>query len=134
MNLNYYYYYHIPYQLICAACLCKLNEKGEGQHKDCDVCYIEKIKNEKKKKLKENIKCLKDLEKNFKESIESLKKIFEDIDKDKENLKLGIQNIFTKIRTILNDREDALLSEVDNLFNEKYFNEDIITLNNIFLG
>ena len=35
-------------QLCCVACLCKLNEKGEGQHKDCDVCYIEKIKEEKR--------------------------------------------------------------------------------------
>ena len=25
-------------QLCCVSCLCKLNEKGEGQHKDCDVC------------------------------------------------------------------------------------------------
>ena len=43
-------------QLCCAACLCKLNEKGVGQHKDCDVCIMEKIKEEKKNKLKENIK------------------------------------------------------------------------------
>ena len=56
----------------------------------------------------------------------SMKKIFEDIEKDKENLKLEIQNIFTKIRNTLNDREDELLLEVDNLFNDKYFNEDII--------
>ena len=44
--------------LCCATCLCKLNEKGEGQHKDCDVYYLEKIKEEKANKLKENIKCL----------------------------------------------------------------------------
>ena len=55
-------------QLCCAACLCKLNEKGEGQHKDCDVCYIEKIKDEKKNKLKENIKYLEDLQYKFNES------------------------------------------------------------------
>ena len=24
--------------LCCANCLCKLNRKGDGQHKDCDVC------------------------------------------------------------------------------------------------
>ena len=38
--------------LCCVACIAKLNEKGEGQHKDCDKCYIEKIKGEKKNKLK----------------------------------------------------------------------------------
>ena len=58
--------------------------------------------------------------------MESLKKIFQNIEKDKEDLKLEIQNIFTKIRTTLNDREDELLLEVDNLFSTKYFNEDII--------
>ena len=58
--------------------------------------------------------------------MESLKKIFEDIEKDKENLKLEIQTIFSKIRNNINDREDALLLEVDNLYNTNYFNEDII--------
>ena len=113
-------------QLCCRLCIAKLNEKGEGQHKDCDICYIEKIKDEKKNKLKENIKCLEELEIKFNESMASLKKLFEDIEKDKDKLKLEIQNIFTKIRTILNEREDALFLEIDNLFNTKYFNEDLI--------
>ena len=39
-------------QLCCGLCIAKLNEKGEGQHKDCEVIYIEKIKEEKKNKLK----------------------------------------------------------------------------------
>ena len=34
--------------------------------------------------------------------------------------------MFTQIRNILNKREDELLLEVDNLYNYKYFNEDII--------
>ena len=46
----------------------------------------------------------------------SLKKIFEDIEKDKEDLKLEIQNLFIKIRTILNEREDELLKEADKNF------------------
>ena len=75
-------------KLCCAACLCKLNEKGVGQHKDCDVCIIEKIKEEKKNKLKENIKCLEDLQNKFNESIESLKQVFKNIEKDKDDLKL----------------------------------------------
>ena len=39
---------------------------------------------------------------------------------------MEIQNIFTKIRNILNEREEELLSEVDNQFNSKFINEDII--------
>ena len=112
--------------LCCVACIAKLNKKGEGQHKDCDVCYIEEIKDEKKNKLKENIKLLEVLEKQLNESMESMKKIFEDIEKNKENLKLEIQNIFTKIRNILNEREVDLLLEIDNQFNTKFINEDII--------
>ena len=34
--------------------------------------------------------------------------------------------MFTKLRNALNDREDELLREVDNKYNEFYFNEDII--------
>ena len=113
-------------QLCCGLCIAKLNKKGEGQHKDCDVCYIENIKDEKINKLKENIKCLENLQNTISDSLESLKVLFQNIEKDKENLKLDIQTIFTKIRTILNEREDELLSEVDNLFTTKYFNEDII--------
>ena len=35
-------------KLCCANCLCKINGKGNGIHKDCDVCFIEDIKNKKK--------------------------------------------------------------------------------------
>ena len=120
------YYCKDHNQLCCGLCISKLNEKGEGQHKDCDVCYLEKIKDEKKNKLKENIKCLEELENNLKESIKSLKAIFEYIEKEKDDLRLEIQNIFTKIRTILNEREDELLEEIDNTFNTQYFDEDMI--------
>ena len=39
---------------------------------------------------------------------------------------MKIQKIFTKLRNIINDREDELLLEVDKKFNELYFNDDII--------
>ena len=58
--------------------------------------------------------------------MELLKQLFENIGRDKENLKLEIQNLFTKIRAMLNDREDELLLEIDNIFKIKYFSEDII--------
>ena len=82
------YYCKIHNQLCCAVCIVKLNKKGEGQHKDCYICYIEDITEEKKNKLKENIKCLEELQNKFNESIESLKKLFQNIEKDKEDLKL----------------------------------------------
>ena len=72
MKLEYFCKNHN--QLCYLVCLCKLNKKGDGQHKDCDVCCIEKIKEEKKNKLKENIKCLEELQNKFNESMESLKK------------------------------------------------------------
>ena len=82
------YYCKDHNQLCCAACLCKLNEKGYGTHKDCEVCSLEKIKDEKKNKLKENIKCLEDLENKFNENINKLKDIFDKTEKDKEELKI----------------------------------------------
>ena len=44
--------------LCCAMCISKIKEKGYGQHSECDVNPIEKIKNEKRNKLKENINNL----------------------------------------------------------------------------
>ena len=40
-------------KLCCAECIIKIKAKESGQHKDCDVCTIEDIENEKKNKLKE---------------------------------------------------------------------------------
>ena len=39
---------------------------------------------------------------------------------------MKISKIFTKIRSILNEREDQLLIELDQKFNDLYFKEDII--------
>ena len=104
--------------LCCAACLCKIEKKGNGLHKDCDVCLIDEIKNDKEEKNKFMMKYLEDLLNKLLDSIDNLKILFEKIDKDKEELKLNIQNIFTKIRNELNNREDELLAEVDKLYNE----------------
>ena len=55
-----------------------------------------------------------------------MEELFKKIEKDKEDLKIKIQKIFTKIRNTISDREEQLLIEIDNIFNGKYFNEDII--------
>ena len=115
--------------LCCAACLCNINGNGNGLHKDCNACFIRDIKDEKKNNLNNNIKFLKNLSINLVQSINELKKIVEQIKKQKESLKLDIQKIFTKIRNNLNEREDELLLEVDNKYDELFFKEEIV--NNI---
>ena len=120
------YYCRTHNELCCVACICKIKGQGNGQHKDCDVVFINEVKEEKKNKLKENIKNLENLSNTFQQSIEELKIIFEKINEKKEEIKTKIQKIFTKIRSELNDREDALLLELDKLFNENYCDEKII--------
>ena len=62
----------------------------------------------------------------YNKSIEDLKNIFEKINKSKEELKTQIQNVFTKIRNELNNKEDKLLTEVDEKFDNLYCNENIV--------
>ena len=112
--------------LCCAACLSKIKGKGNGQHFDCNVCLLEEIKEEKKNKLKDNIKYLEDTYDKIESSKNELKKLFENINKKKEEIKLKISNVFTKIRNTINEIEDEILIEVENIFNKAYFKEDII--------
>ena len=112
-------------KLCCSECITKFKGKNHGQHTDCKVCAIEDIEEEKKNKLNENFKNLENLSINLEKSINELKIFFEKIEKNKEELKIKIQNIFTKLRNALNDKEDEMLLEVDKKFNELYFNEDI---------
>ena len=112
--------------LCCAACISKIKGKGNGQHTDCEIYFIEDIKNEKKNNLKRNIQILKELSNSFSKSMNELKIIFEKITEKKETLKLNIQKIFTNIRNSLNNREDELLLEVDKKFEDKYFKEELI--------
>ena len=113
-------------QLCCAACIAKIKGKGNGKHKDCDVCFIKKIKKNKKNNLNKNLNYLEELSKTLKESINELKKIFEKICKNKEDLKMEIQKIFTKIRNNFNEREDELLLEVDKQYDNLFFKEELI--------
>ena len=113
-------------QLCCAACIAKIRCKGNGYHKNCKIFYINKIKNIKKNKLNENIKFLEDLSSKLEDSIKELKIIFEKINENKEKIKMQIQTIFTKIRNIVNNREDELLADVDKKFNDLFFKEELI--------
>ena len=113
-------------QLCCATCIAKIKTKEIGIHKDCDVCLIDDIKNEKKNKIEENIKYLKELSNTLQTSIDKLNTVFEKINEKKEKIKTKIQSVFTKLRNDLNNREDKLLLETDEIFNKIYCNENII--------
>ena len=112
--------------LCCAACIAKIKGKGNGEHKDCDVCFIKKIKKDKKETLNTNLKFLEELSQTLNNSIFELKKLYEKICENKENLKMKIQQIFTKIRNTLNEREDQLILEVDKQFDNLYFKKELI--------
>ena len=58
-------------------------------------------------------------------SIEKIKILYDKLDETKEKLQIQIQTFFTKIRNALNEREDKLLLELDNKFNEIYLKEDL---------
>ena len=120
------FYCKVHNALCCLACTSKFKEEGYGQHFDCDVCHIKYIKEEKKNKLKENISNLEDLYNQIEKAINELKRIYEGINKSKDELKLKIQTIFTKIRSALNEKEDKLLSDIDEEYDNIYFKEDLI--------
>ena len=120
------YYCKNHNQLCCICCSSKIKRQGYGQHCNCDICFIEDIKEEKKIKLKENLKKLEELSKTLEKSIVELKVIFEKINKNKEDLKAKIQKVFTKLRAALNDREDELLLKVENYYENLFFNEQTL--------
>jgi len=113
-------------QLCCDSCIIKIKNKEKGQHKDCNIFLLREIKDSKKNKLKENIYYLEELLNNIEEKINQFRINMDKINEEKEELKLKIQKIFTKIRNVINDREEKLLLDVDKHFNEIYFNENII--------
>ena len=113
-------------KLCCAFCITKIETDLYGQHKDCEVCTIESIKEEMKEKLKDNIKYLENLSINLNDSIKELKILFDKMEQKKEEIKLQIQKTFTKIRNELNRREDELLIELDNKYNKMSINDNMI--------
>ena len=113
-------------QLCCACCIVKTSKNKYGQHKDCNVCAIEDVKEEKNNKLKDNIKYLEDLSNDLNDSIKEIKNLFDKFEDKKEEIKQKIQNVFTKMRCALNEREDELLQEIDNKYDYILGKDDII--------
>ena len=125
-NMKFQYFCEDHNVLCCAACISKIKTNGNGIHKFCNVYSIKKIKNKKKSKLVENIKYLKEMSNTIDKSINELKTIFEKLNKNKEKLKEDIQKVFTKIRNSVNEREDEILLQVDKIYGELFFKEDLI--------
>ena len=113
-------------QLCCAACIAKIGGEGNGQHSNCQVSFIKDIKEEKKNNLESNMKCLEDLFCKLEESLNNIKNYSQILIENKDSVKLKIQKTFTKIRNILNEREDELMLEVDKIYNLLFSNENII--------
>ena len=113
-------------KLCCAMCLSKIEDKSNGIHKNCDVCLLEDIWEEKMKKLSENIKLLEEININLNSSVENFKKFSENIIESKEKIKSNILEVFTKIRNEINNREDQLLLEIDNYFKSLSLDENFL--------
>ena len=113
-------------KLCCSGCISKIKTKDKGQHTDCDICLIKDIKEDKKNILSKNIINLEEFSKTIDKSIKELKDIIVKLDKNKEDLKIKIQEVFTKIRNIINNREDELFAEVDILYEKTYINNSLI--------
>ena len=110
--------------LCCSICICKIKGNEYGEHADCDVCIIEEIKENKKNILIQNINLLQNLSSDINHHIDDIKKIFQKIYETKEELMGKIQKIFTKIRNIINEKEDKLLIELSEKFEQIYLDEN----------
>ena len=118
-------------QLCCAECITKIKDDNNGQHKDCKVCNLKDITKKKKDNLNKNIETLEKISLTINQSITELTKVFQKINLNKENLKIEIQKIFTQLRNEINQREDELLLEIDQKFDNLFFKEDFIKESNM---
>ena len=123
-KLDYYCYTHN--NLCCAACLCKIKDKGDGQHTECKACHIQEIKDEKKNILENNIKLLKSLLTKTNRMTKDIKKIYEKISPKKEEIKNYIIKIFDKFRKLLDIREKELMKELDAIYSTNFFDDEFI--------
>ena len=125
-NMKLQYFCEDHNVLCCAACISKIRTNGNGIHNNCSVYPIEKIINKKKSMLPENTKHLENISKTMDKTINELKALFEKLNKRKEQLKEDIKNIFTKIKSAVNEREEEILVQVDKKYEESFFKDDLI--------
>ena len=121
---KYEYFCKTHNTLCCIKCVTKIRGSGNGQHSQCDICFIDDIREEKKMKLKQNISYLENIS-TFDSLINKLKSAYAEISDKKEKLKIKIQKLFSKIRNELNKREDQLLIKVDQIYEKYFFNKNL---------
>ena len=108
-------------QLCCSSCIEK-----DSKHGNCEISKIEEIKEEKKNNLEKIIKIMENLSTNIKDSINTIITFYEKNQEIKEELKSKVMKIITNIRNKLNEREDEILSQIENTFMSLSPNEKII--------
>ena len=74
-------------KLCCAKCITKIKGEKNGQHTDCDICFVKDIENDKKNKLNKNIKILEELSINLEQTINDIKKLFTKMNENQEKIK-----------------------------------------------
>ena len=111
-------------KLCCRACVTKIKGLGNGQHSECDICFVKDIIDERKNLLNQNIIYLKNNRTSFDSLINKLKQAYKEISDKKEKLKIRIQKFFTKIRNEINKREDQLLLIVEQIYENYFFNKN----------
>ena len=114
--------------LCCVACIANYLGEEKGKHRKCSICFNKEIKDEKREIYEKSFKYLEEISFNLEKSIGEIKSIFNKLNKSKTVIKKNIQEIFTKIREKLNEREDQLLMMVDDFFDDYYCKEDIIKI------
>ena len=97
-----------------------------GQESICEIFLLNNIEEEQRNKLKENVKQLEYELKYIDDITKKLKKLTDTIFDKKEGIKIVIQKIFTKIRNAVNDKEEELFAEVDEYFNDLFFQKEIV--------
>ena len=115
-NLEYFCKDHN--KLCCAACISKIQSKGNGLHKDCNICNVEDIKEEKSKVLKDNIEIIENLSSKFDSMMGELKSNVKTV--TQETIKTKIQSTFNAIKESINEREKEVMLKVDDLINNHY--------------
>ena len=95
-QIKYQFFCKTHNQLCCGLCISKIKNELYGQHTDCNVCLIKDIKDEKKNKLKDNIKLLEELSNTLEDSINKLKILYEKVNENKEELKKKFKKYLLK--------------------------------------
>ena len=112
------YYCETHKQLCCLSCIGKDKKIENSKHKNCKVYDLSEIINDKKRKLDQNLKILRELSSNIKEKIDNSNNIYMKLKDIKEDLKTKIRQTMENIRAKINQREDELFSTLETLHNK----------------